>query len=134
MRYQVVIPKPVQKQLDDMPDDVNDRIIKRIAMLKERPRPRGCIKLKGYENEYRIRIGNYRIRYETWQAIFSANSLRLRNHAPRHSCDCATTLAGIVSSPLGSIVPPVIRSFAPEWIFLPFDLQKLRKRLSFIRR
>lgn len=64
MRYQVVIPKPVQKQLDDIPDDVCDRIIKRIVMLKERPRPRGCIKLKGYENEYRIRIGNYRIRYE----------------------------------------------------------------------
>jgi len=33
-------------------------------MLEEHPRPHGCIKLKGYENEYRIRIGNYRIRYE----------------------------------------------------------------------
>ena len=64
MHYQVVIPKPVQKQLDDLPDDVCDRIIKRIVVLKEHPRPRGCIKLKGYENEYRIRIGNYRIRYE----------------------------------------------------------------------
>ncbi len=64
MSYRVVIPKPVQKQLDDLPDDVCDRIIKRIMVLKEHPRPRGCIKLKGYENEYRIRIGNYRIRYE----------------------------------------------------------------------
>ncbi len=64
MQYQVVIPKPVQKQLDDLPDDVYDRIFKQIVMLKERPRPRGCIKLKGYENEYRIRLGNYRIRYE----------------------------------------------------------------------
>ena len=50
MHYQVVIPKPVQKQLDAIPDDVRDRIIKRIVMLKERPRPRGYIKLKGYEN------------------------------------------------------------------------------------
>jgi len=64
MSYRVVIPKPVQKQLDDLPDDVCDRIIKRIVVLKEYPRPRGYIKLKGYENEYRIRIGNYRIRYE----------------------------------------------------------------------
>ncbi|MCK4810733.1 MAG: type II toxin-antitoxin system RelE/ParE family toxin [Methanosarcinales archaeon] len=64
MSYRVVIPKPVQKQLDDLPDDVCDQIIKRIVVLKEHPRPRGCIKLKGYENEYRIRIGNYRIRYE----------------------------------------------------------------------
>jgi mRNA interferase RelE/StbE len=64
MNYQVVIPKPVQKQLDGLPDAVYDRIIKKIKMLEEDPRPRGCIKLKGYENEYCIRIGNYRIRYE----------------------------------------------------------------------
>jgi mRNA interferase RelE/StbE len=32
--------------------------------LKENPRPRGCIKLKGYKNEYRIRVGDYRVRYE----------------------------------------------------------------------
>jgi len=60
MSYQVVIPKPVQKQLDGLPDAVYDRIIKQIKMLEEHPRPRGCIKLKGYENEYRIRVGNYR--------------------------------------------------------------------------
>ncbi len=28
----------------------------------------------------------------------------------------------------------MICSFAPEWIVLPFDLQKLRKRLALIRR
>jgi mRNA interferase RelE/StbE len=64
MSYQVIIPKPVQKQLDSLPDDVRDRAVKRIMALKENPRPRGCVKLKGYENEYRIRIGDYRVRYE----------------------------------------------------------------------
>jgi mRNA interferase RelE/StbE len=64
MSYQVIIPKPVQKQLDSLPDDVHDRAVKRIMALKENPRPRECVKLKGYENEYRIRIGNYRLRYE----------------------------------------------------------------------
>ena len=64
MNYQVVIPKPVQKQLDGLPDAVYNRIIKQIKMLEEHPHPHGCIKLKGYENEYRIRVGNYRIRYE----------------------------------------------------------------------
>jgi mRNA interferase RelE/StbE len=61
LRYR---PKPVQKQLDSLPDDVHDRAVKRILALKENPRPHGCVKLKGYENEYRIRIGNYRVRYE----------------------------------------------------------------------
>jgi mRNA interferase RelE/StbE len=32
--------------------------------LAENPRPEGVVKLKGYENEYRIRIGDYRVRYE----------------------------------------------------------------------
>jgi len=64
MSYQVIIPKPVQKQLDDLPDDVFKRVIEKLDILKENPRPHGCIKLRGFKNEYRIRIGDYRIRYE----------------------------------------------------------------------
>jgi len=64
MSYQVIVPKPVQRQLDSLPDSVRERVIRRIAALKEDPRPHGCVKLKGYENEYRIRIGDYRVRYE----------------------------------------------------------------------
>lgn len=64
MEYQVLIPKPVQKQLDKLPEDARDRVLKRILGLKEDSRPHGCVKLKGHENEYRIRVGDYRIRYE----------------------------------------------------------------------
>ena len=64
MSYQVIIPTPVQKQLDDLPDDIFNRAIEKLDGLKENPRPFGCIKLKGFKNEYRIRIGDYRIRYE----------------------------------------------------------------------
>jgi len=70
MRYQVIIPKPVQKQLDSRPDSVRDRVVKRIRTLKENPYPRRCVKLKGYENEYRIRIGDYRVRYEVHDQEF----------------------------------------------------------------
>jgi len=64
MSYQVVVPRPVQKQLDRLPDRVHEQVIQRLMVLKENPRPRGCVKLKGRETEYRIRIGDYRIRYE----------------------------------------------------------------------
>lgn len=64
MSYQVIIPKPVQKQLDDLPDEVFKLVLEKLDGLKENPRPFGCIKLKGFKNEYRIRIGDYRIRYE----------------------------------------------------------------------
>jgi len=32
--------------------------------LAENPRPDGVVKLKGADNEYRIRSGDYRVRYE----------------------------------------------------------------------
>lgn len=64
MNFQVVLPKPVQKQLDRIPQDARNRLLERILALKENPRPQGSIKLKGTEAEYRIRVGDYRIRYE----------------------------------------------------------------------
>ncbi len=64
MSYAVLIPKPVQKQLDDLPEDVRSRIVEKILSLAEQPRPLGVKKLKGFEKEYRVRVGEYRIRYE----------------------------------------------------------------------
>jgi len=64
MTYIIITPKAVQKQLDALPDDVYDRIAGRIQQLTEDPRPAGVIKMKGSDNEYRIRIGAYRVRYE----------------------------------------------------------------------
>lgn len=64
MSYSVVVPKSVQKQLDRLPEQVYQRILKKIRLLAEEPRPAGALKLKGVEAEYRIRIGDYRLRYK----------------------------------------------------------------------
>ncbi|HEY9624771.1 MAG TPA: type II toxin-antitoxin system RelE/ParE family toxin [Crinalium sp.] len=64
MTYTVVIPKTVQKQLDDLPGDVYRRVIEKVQNLAEEPRPPGVVKLKGFDCEYRIRVGDYRVRYE----------------------------------------------------------------------
>jgi len=64
MTYTIITPKAVQKQLDALPDDVCDRIAVKIQQLAEDPRPDGVVKMKGSDNEYRIRIGDYRVRYE----------------------------------------------------------------------
>ena len=64
MSYNVVVPKPIQKQLDELQKDFRMRITDRILALAENPRPDGVVKLKGSENEYRIRIGDYPVRYE----------------------------------------------------------------------
>jgi mRNA interferase RelE/StbE len=63
MSYTVVISKSVQKQIDNLPEDVGNRVIERIEQLENEPRPSGAVKLKGANNEYRIRVGDYRVRY-----------------------------------------------------------------------
>jgi mRNA interferase RelE/StbE len=64
LSYTVIVPKPVEKQLDSLPDDVRERILEKVVLLAEEPRPPGVVKLKGYNREYRIRVGDYRVRYE----------------------------------------------------------------------
>lgn len=64
LTYNVIIPKPVQKELDALQKDLRTRITDQILALAENPSPDGVVKLKGSENEYRIRIGDYRVRYE----------------------------------------------------------------------
>ncbi|MDJ0601720.1 MAG: type II toxin-antitoxin system RelE/ParE family toxin [Crocosphaera sp.] len=64
MSYNIIISKSVQKQIDSLSDELRIRILEKVKKLKEEPRPQGVIKLKGYTKEYRLRIGNYRVRYE----------------------------------------------------------------------
>ncbi|TVP62245.1 MAG: type II toxin-antitoxin system RelE/ParE family toxin [Nodularia sp. (in: Bacteria)] len=64
MTYQIIITKSIQKQLDNLPNNLKERVYEKICQLADEPRPNGVVKLKGYENEYRIRIGDYRLRYE----------------------------------------------------------------------
>ncbi len=64
MSYVVIISKSVQKQIDSLPNDFVERVIEKIQNLTSEPRPDGVVKLKGSDNEYRIRVGDYRVRYE----------------------------------------------------------------------
>jgi mRNA interferase RelE/StbE len=63
MRYQVVLPKSVQKVMDRLPDDIARRILTRLGGLETNPRPTDVKKLKGRE-AWRIRVGDYRVIYE----------------------------------------------------------------------
>jgi mRNA interferase RelE/StbE len=64
MTYEIIITKSIQKQLDNLPNNIQEREYDKISQLAEEPRPDGVVKLKGYDNEYRIRIGDYRLVYE----------------------------------------------------------------------
>jgi len=63
MRYQVIIPKSVRKELDRLPDEVVSRILARLVGLETNPRPTDVKKLKN-RDAWRIRVGDYRVIYE----------------------------------------------------------------------
>jgi mRNA interferase RelE/StbE len=62
-RYRVDISRHAEKQLRDLPRQVQERIIPRLAALADDPRPHGVEKLAGHADQYRIRIGDYRAIY-----------------------------------------------------------------------
>jgi mRNA interferase RelE/StbE len=63
MRYQVILPKSVQKELNRLPDEIANRILARLTELETNPRPADVKKLKG-RGAWRIHVGDYRVIYE----------------------------------------------------------------------
>jgi mRNA interferase RelE/StbE len=63
MKFQIILPKSVQKELDRLPDEILNRILARLAALEVNPRPADVKKLKG-RAAWRIRVGDYRVIYE----------------------------------------------------------------------
>ncbi len=62
--YRVALAASAEKELDALPSKVIARILPRLESLASSPRPPGCKKLKGGDNEWRIRVGDYRVVYE----------------------------------------------------------------------
>jgi len=60
--YRVFFKRSVEKDFTSIPKKDVKRILNRIKMLEEDPRPPGCEKLTG-QARYRLRQGRYRIVY-----------------------------------------------------------------------
>jgi len=62
-KYNVEFKPSVWKDLGGVPKADRLRILKRIDLLADDPRPFGSEKLSGHKDRYRVRQGNYRILY-----------------------------------------------------------------------
>jgi mRNA interferase RelE/StbE len=62
-RYSLEIKPSAGKELDALSDALFARIDRKIVTLADNPRPAGCKKLRGYKDQWRIRVGDYRILY-----------------------------------------------------------------------
>lgn len=61
-KYTVHIKRSAEKEMDELPTSVFDRIAEAVLELETDPRPHGSRKLRGTDG-YRIRVGVYRILY-----------------------------------------------------------------------
>ena len=69
-KYSVLIKRSAQKELEALPKEYLQKILRIIGQLTEEPRPAGCEKLSGQE-KYRIRKGPYRIVYSIEDEILT---------------------------------------------------------------
>jgi len=63
VKYSLEIKQSAQKELDAVGDALFARIDRKILVLADNPRPSGCKKLKGYKDQWRVRIGDWRVVY-----------------------------------------------------------------------
>ena len=62
-KLEVRISATAEKQLRAAPRVDQQRLVTAIRALATTPRPRGCRKLRGYDDVFRIRVGTYRVIY-----------------------------------------------------------------------
>ncbi len=61
--YSIEVKPSAKKELEALPDPVLSRIVRKLESLADNPRPAGCKKLKGYREQWRVRIGDWRVVY-----------------------------------------------------------------------
>ena len=61
--YTVQVKPSARKELEALPDDVLARVFRKMETLRDSPRPAGCKKLKGYKDQWRVRVGAWRVVY-----------------------------------------------------------------------
>lgn len=69
MSYIIQFKNSALKELRKLPKAFSEQVAKDINDLSKNPRPHGHKKLKGNENLYRIRSGNYRVVYQIQDKI-----------------------------------------------------------------
>jgi len=63
-RYTVALDRSAQKDLRSVRDvRLRDALEAEIYALADNPRPQGCLKLTGFKDRWRIRVGEWRVVY-----------------------------------------------------------------------
>jgi len=78
--HEVVLSAPAERDLKRLPVAFFHRVIAVIRALAQNPRPPGCRRLHGSgHDDYRIRVGDYRVVYEVDDTATLVRIMRVRH-------------------------------------------------------
>jgi mRNA interferase RelE/StbE len=77
--HELLISSRAERDLKRLPGDDYRRLISAIRELAGNPRRSGCKKLLGSEDDWRIRVGRYRVLYEIDDAANVVRIFRARH-------------------------------------------------------
>jgi mRNA interferase RelE/StbE len=77
--YEVLLERRAERDLKKLPGEVFHRIIPRLKSLADDPKQKGARKIIGSKNDWRIRIGEYRIIYEIDEPAKCVRIMRIRH-------------------------------------------------------
>lgn len=83
--YRVFLERAAEKDLKGLSSKLHHQVITELQRLAQKPRPPGCRKLAGADNDWRIRVGAYCIIYEVDDAaqVIRVNRVRHRREVYR---------------------------------------------------
>jgi mRNA interferase RelE/StbE len=61
--FSIEVSATAEKQIRKLASGDRIRVLRAIMQLSNEPRPRGCRKLQGYNDVYRMRVGTFRVIY-----------------------------------------------------------------------
>ena len=77
MSFRLEYKNSVKKELRKLTKTDRVAIIHKIELLKEKPRPEGSAKLKGSNDLFRVRHGDYRIIYQIKKSVLVIMIIRI---------------------------------------------------------
>jgi len=76
--HKIYLEGAAERDLKRLTAEEFNRIIENIRGLRDNPRPPGCRKIASSKNDWRIRVGSYRIIYEIDAKAKAIKILRIR--------------------------------------------------------
>ena len=79
--YDVALTSSAEKELKKLSGQLVARLVPRLENLASNPRPSGCKKLRGGDDEWRIRVGDYRVVYTIDDQKLRVEVTRIRHRS-----------------------------------------------------